>query len=96
MAHAKRIPPIKIKVDIRSYNFLVEILSIHAERNDERLSKKSGKLKDKLLRYAVPFETEDKETLIENVVDELDLNVSYATEDQIDSLFINRNNMLRL
>ena len=65
MAHAKRIPPIKIKVDIRSYNFLVEILSIHAERNDERLSKKSGKLKDKLLRYAVPFETEDKETLID-------------------------------
>ncbi|MBQ8234439.1 MAG: hypothetical protein IJZ36_02500 [Bacilli bacterium] len=65
MAHAKRIPPIKIKVDIRGYNFLVEILSIHAERNDERLSKKSGKLKDKLLRYAVPFETEDKETLID-------------------------------
>ena len=44
MAHAKRIPPIKIKVDIRGYNFLVEILSIHAERNDERLSKKNSSI----------------------------------------------------
>ena len=65
MAHAKRIPPIKIKVDIRSYNFLLEILSIHAEREDEFLAKKSSKMKDKLLRYSVPFETEDKGTLID-------------------------------
>ena len=43
MTYSKRIPPIKIKVDIRGYNFLVEILSIHAERDNERLAKKSGK-----------------------------------------------------
>ena len=48
MTYSKRIPPIKIKVDIRGYNFLVEILSIHAERDNERLAKKSSKLKDKL------------------------------------------------
>ena len=65
MTYSKRIPPIKIKVDIRGYNFLVEILSIHAERDNERLAKKSSKLKDKLLRYSVPFETEEKETLID-------------------------------
>lgn len=93
MAYSKRIPPIKIKVDIRSFNFLVEILSIHAEREDEVLAKKSSKMKDKLLRYSVPFETEEKGTLIDirfypneaedliyilfNSIDEFEVNTNY-------------------
>ncbi|MBQ8424458.1 MAG: hypothetical protein IJY25_00180 [Bacilli bacterium] len=93
MAHAKRKPPIKMKADIRGYNFLVEILSIHAERDNEKLSNKASKLKDKILRYSVPFETEDKDTLIDirfynneaedlieilfNSIDEFEVNANY-------------------
>lgn len=39
---------------------------------------------------------EDKEELITDVIEGLDADITVATEDQIDSLFINRNNLLRL
>ncbi|MBE5805991.1 MAG: hypothetical protein E7313_04690 [Clostridiales bacterium] len=64
MAHKRRRPPFHLKFNIRSFNFLLEILSIYIEREDELLKEKADKLKTKLLRYSIPYETEQKEELV--------------------------------
>jgi hypothetical protein len=65
MAYAKRTPPIKMKVDIDSFNLLVELVNRYTEVDDERISVKSTKMKDKLLRYSVPIEDDEKGTIID-------------------------------
>ncbi len=65
MAYSKRIPPVKIKLSNIDFNKFIEILTIQAESEDENISKKSIKLKDKLLRYSVPIKTEEDEILVD-------------------------------
>ena len=61
----KRKPLIKIKMDIRSFNFLLEILSIHSEKEDDMdITVKASKLKEELLRYSIPFKNEENKILI--------------------------------
>ena len=56
MAYSTKVPSLKVKTSIDSFNKLVEILNIQAENSDENISKKSIKLKEKLLKYSVPEE----------------------------------------
>ena len=59
MAYSKRIPPIKIKLNVDEFNKLVEVLNNMIDYEDERIAQKSSKMKDKLLRYSVPITEED-------------------------------------
>ncbi len=65
MAYSKRIPPIKLKLNIEEFNKLVDMLNNMTEYKDESISTKSAKLKDKLLRYSVPLTTDDGKTIID-------------------------------
>ena len=56
MAYSSKIPSIKVKTSIDKFNKLVEILNIQSGSSDEYISKKSDKLKNKLLKYSVPKE----------------------------------------
>ena len=56
MAYSTKIPSIKVKASIDKFNRLVEILNIQSVNNDEYISKKSTKLKNKLLKFSVPKE----------------------------------------
>lgn len=58
MAYQTKIPSLKVKTSIDSFNKLVEILTIQSESTDENISKKSIKLKNKLLKHSVPKEQE--------------------------------------
>ena len=59
MAYSKRIPPIKIKLNVDEFNKLVEVLNNMIDYENERIAQKSSKMKDKLLRYSVPITEED-------------------------------------
>lgn len=65
MAYSKRIPPIKIILNIEDFNILVEMLTNMCDFEVESISKKSLKMKDKLLRYSVPITDENEDTIID-------------------------------
>lgn len=65
MAYSKRIPPIKIKLSINEFNILVETLTNMMDCGNESISKKSEKMKDKLLRYSVPIIEENVDTIVD-------------------------------
>ena len=64
MAYSKRIPPIKVKLNVDEFNKLVEILNNMIDYDNEKISKKSSKIKDKLLKYSVPI-TEDGTEMVD-------------------------------
>ena len=59
MAYSTKIPSIKVKASIDKFNRLVEILNIQSVNNDEYISNKSTKLKNKLLKFSVPKEDDE-------------------------------------
>ena len=59
MAYSTKIPSIKVKESIDKFNRLVEILNIQSVNNDEYISNKSTKLKNKLLKFSVPKEDDE-------------------------------------
>ena len=65
MAYSKRIPPIKIKLNVDEYNKLLEILENMIDSDNGNYSNKSSKMKDKLLRYSVPITEEDGTTIVD-------------------------------
>ena len=65
MAYSKRIPPIKIKLNVDEYNKLLEILENMIDSDNENYSNKLSKMKDKLLRYSVPITEEDGTTIVD-------------------------------
>ena len=88
MAYSKRIPPIKIKLNINEFNKLNEILENLKNSDNELYSKKSSKLKEKLLRYSVPIINENEETkvyirLYNNEIVDLFYILFYGIEDMI-------------
>ena len=64
MAFQTKKPPIRIMVDIDTFNNLVELVSIVVQEGDERNSKYAEKMKDKLLKYSIPRVDENGETNI--------------------------------
>ena len=88
MAYSKRIPPIKIKLNINEFNKLNEILENIINFDNELYSKKSSKLKEKLLRYSVPIKNENEEIKVDirlynNEIVDLFYILFYGIEDMI-------------
>ena len=67
MAYSKRIPPIKIKLNVDEFNKLVEVLNNMIDYENERIAQKSSKMKDKLLRYSVPITEEDGTEMVDMI-----------------------------
>lgn len=65
MAYSKRMPPNKILLSVEEFNKLIEALTNLSECDDENISKKSSKMKDKLLRFSVPITNENEETNVD-------------------------------
>ena len=88
MAYSKRIPPIKIKLNINEFNKLNEILENIINSDNELYSKKSSKLKEKLLRYSVPIKNENEDIKVDirlynNEIVDLFYILFYGIEDMI-------------
>ena len=88
MAYSKRIPPIKIKLNIDEFNKLVEVLNNMIDYENERIAQKSSKMKDKLLRYSVPITEEDGTEMVDmrfynNEITDLFYVLFYGIENMI-------------
>ena len=88
MAYSKRIPPIKVKLNVNEFNKLVEILNNMIDFEDEKISQKSSKIKDKLLRYSVPIKEDDGTEMVDmrfynNEITDLFYILFYGVEDII-------------
>lgn len=88
MAYSKRIPPIKIKLNVIEFNKLVEVLNNMIDYEDENISKKSSKMKDKLLRYSIPITEEDGTEIVDmrfynNEITDLFYILFYGIENMI-------------
>lgn len=88
MAYSKRIPPIKIKLNVIEFNKLVEVLNNMIDYEDENISKKSSKMKDKLLRYSVPITEENGTEIVDmrfynNEITDLFYILFYGIENMI-------------
>lgn len=64
MAYSSKIPSLKVKTSIDSFNKLVEVLSVQSNCIDENIVKKSIKLKNKLLKYSIP-KNENEEVFVD-------------------------------
>ncbi len=65
MSYSKRIPPIKLKLNVEEFNKLLQILSNMSDYREESIAKKSVKLKDNFLKYSVPFNDDNEQTFID-------------------------------
>lgn len=65
MPYQRRIPPVKVELTIEKFNYLIEMLTRYSNDENERIKNLSTKLKEKLLRYSIPRETEENETFID-------------------------------
>ena len=65
MPYQRRIPPVKVELTIGKFNYLIEMLTRYLNDENERIKNLSTKLKEKLLRYSIPRETEENETFID-------------------------------
>lgn len=65
MPYQKRIPPVKVDLSIEKFNYLIEMLTRYSTAEDEKMVALSTKLKEKLLRYSIPRNTEEQETFID-------------------------------
>lgn len=88
MAYSKRIPPIKIKLNVDEFNKLVEVLNNMIDYENERIAQKSSKMKDKLLRYSVPITEEGGTEMVDmrfynNEITDLFYVLFYGIENMI-------------
>ena len=61
MAYVKRIPPIKLVLTVKEYNILIGILTKNIEENNLVESDNLATItKEKLLKYRIPREENDK------------------------------------
>lgn len=60
MTYQRRIPPIRLLIGKDKFNEMIEILSSKNDLLDEEFQNKSIKLKEKLLKYSIPREDENK------------------------------------
>lgn len=65
MPYQRRIPPVKVELTVEKFNYLIEMLTRYSNDENERIKNLSTKLKEKLLRYSIPRETEENETFID-------------------------------
>lgn len=61
MAYVKRVPPVKLVLNIKEFNTLIGVLTKNIEKsNDDNSSDEIAKLtKEKLLKYGIPHSNEE-------------------------------------
>ena len=64
MAYQSKTPPIKLSIDEDFYNLMIEILVKNEKIDVDDTNKFAVKLKDKLLRYPIPYKTEDDKNAV--------------------------------
>ena len=65
MAYKTKTPPIRIVLNVDGFNSLIEYLTLSEQDIDNEMSKKAIKIKEKLLKYTVPFETDTNEQKVD-------------------------------
>ncbi len=61
MAYTKRIPPIKLVLTKKEYNNLIEIFTrCITDAKEEEIKQLANQTKEKLLKYSIPREKDDK------------------------------------
>lgn len=65
MSYQKRIPPVKVELNIEKFNLLLEMLTRYTQMSNERVAQLAAKMKDKLLRYSIPRVDETEETIVD-------------------------------
>lgn len=64
MPYQTKRPPIRVIISIEEFNKLVEFFSIGEEKHNEK-ENKFTRVKNKLLKYSVPYITDDDIELVE-------------------------------
>lgn len=64
MSYKNKKPPIKVIISIEEFNKLLEFFSIGEEKFKEE-NKRFSKIKEKLLKYSVPYISDDDVELVE-------------------------------
>ena len=64
MAYQSKRPPIRVIITIEEFNKLVEFFSIGEEKHNDK-ENKFTRIKNKLLKYSVPYIPEDEIELVE-------------------------------
>ena len=64
MSYQSKRPPIRVIITIEEFNKLVEFFSIGEERHNDKENKFS-RIKNKLLKYSLPYITDDDIELVE-------------------------------
>ena len=66
MVYSKRIPPIKLVLTVKEYNYLIGILNRNImDSNDEAIKTLAELSKEKLLKYSIPKNTDGNKIEIE-------------------------------
>lgn len=66
MAYTKRIPPIKLILTIKEYNYIIGVLTKNIEKNNNKSENELSILtKEKLLKYGIPKTRENGDIEIE-------------------------------
>ena len=65
MAFNNKKPPLRLFIDTKQFNLLLLILRVNELDEDKTIQEKAIKLKNKLLKYSIPFEDDNKDKKIE-------------------------------
>lgn len=65
MAYSRRTPPIKVIVDINTFNLLLELITKTCEKIDEKKLNELINLKNKILKYSIPHVEDNGNTIID-------------------------------
>lgn len=65
MSYQTRTPAIKLKIDVPTFNSLIEFISRVENFENEVVKEKATKLEKKLLRYSIPITNEENQNLVE-------------------------------
>lgn len=65
MAFMQKTPPIRLFVSVEQFNLLMELISLQTTLEDERLKDRAVKLKEKILKYSVPYENDEGISMVD-------------------------------
>lgn len=78
MIEVRNIPSIKFILDKNNFNQMLEIISKGMTSTNEEIKERTAKIKNKLLRYSIPFEGENKEEQVNILLYQNELTDIYA------------------
>lgn len=64
MPYQSKVPPIKLSVSEDFYNLMIETLVRNENVNVDSTDKYAKELKEKLLRYGIPYKTDEEKNVV--------------------------------